>query len=132
VDYNARMATKVPSDIEAACKAGKLLPEMNFMQRCWALTSRIPAGKVMTYGELASAAGSPQAARAAGQAMASNPYAPGIPCHRVVASTGDLRGYSGEGGAARKEQLLKKEGVPITPSGRVKREAFLEADELVK
>jgi len=118
-------------DIEAACKAGELLPEMNFMQRCWALTSRIPAGKVITYGELASAAGSPRAARAAGQAMASNPYAPGIPCHRVVASTGDLTGYSGAGGTTRKQKLLREEGVPITPTGRVKREAFVHADEVL-
>lgn len=84
---------------------------MNFRQRIWTLTTRIAAGRVATYGQLASAAGSPHAARAVGQAMASNPYAPDVPCHRVVAGDGSLHGYSGAGGVQRKRSMLEAEGV---------------------
>ena len=72
-----------------------------------------PAGSVTTYGRLAAAVGSPNAARAAGRAMACNPYAPEVPCHRVVASDGRLTGYSGDGGVERKAAMLAAEGVPI-------------------
>jgi len=116
--------------LTANLKAGVVTDEMDFMQRCLALCSRIPVGKVMTYGQLAAAAGSPRAARAAGQAMATNPYAPQIPCHRVVAADGNLTGYSGVGGARRKMQMLRDEGVPITDRGTVERSAFMSADEI--
>ncbi len=55
----------------------------------------IPFGRVLTYAELASAAGSPRAFRAAGQAMARNPVPIVVPCHRVLRSGGDLGGYGG-------------------------------------
>ena len=53
------------------------------------------------------------AARAVGQALAKNPFAPTIPCHRVIAANGDLRGYSARGGLAAKARLLKREGAKI-------------------
>jgi methylated-DNA-[protein]-cysteine S-methyltransferase len=90
----------------------------DFHRRCWDACRRIPRGSVTTYGRLAAAAGSPGAARAAGRAMACNPYAPEVPCHRVVASDGRLTGYSGEGGVDRKAAMLAAEGVPID-NGRV-------------
>jgi methylated-DNA-[protein]-cysteine S-methyltransferase len=71
---------------------------------------RIPFGQVITYGELAEMAGSPKAARAAGQAMATNPIPIVIPCHRVVGSTGQLTGFGLEGGIKIKKRLLQMEG----------------------
>lgn len=65
-----------------------------FQQRCWEIARRIPRGRTLTYGELAARAGSPGAARAAGQAMRRNPIPLIVPCHRVVASRG-LGGYAG-------------------------------------
>ena len=55
----------------------------------------IPFGKVLTYAELAAAAGSPRAVRAAGQAMARNPVPIVVPCHRVLRTGGGLGGYGG-------------------------------------
>ncbi len=75
--------------------------------------TRIPFGSVITYGELARKAGSPKAARAAGQAMATNPIPIVIPCHRIVGSDGHLTGYSGGDGIEIKKRLLRFEGVPI-------------------
>lgn len=91
---------------------------MNFNTLCWDACRRIPRGCVTTYGRLAAAVGSPKAARAVGRAMACNPYAPEVPCHRVVASDGRLTGYSGAGGVERKAVMLAAEGVPIE-RGRV-------------
>ncbi|MCC6239313.1 MAG: MGMT family protein [Phycisphaerales bacterium] len=88
---------------------------MTFNQKAWAVCSRIPAGKVATYGEIARALGS-NGARAVGNAMHNNPYAPHVPCHRVVGSDRRLTGYAG--GLAKKERLLKAEGVEIR-NGRV-------------
>lgn len=77
------------------------------------LLREVPPGQVVTYGELASRAGSPRAARAVGSVMARNPLPIIIPCHRVVASDGTLGGFAGEtrGEAlALKEELLRYEG----------------------
>jgi len=72
----------------------------------------IPYGETRTYGDLATAAGSPKAARAAGQAMANNPIPILIPCHRVVGSDGNLTGFAGgTEGLGMKEAMLAKEGV---------------------
>jgi methylated-DNA-[protein]-cysteine S-methyltransferase len=71
--------------------------------------ARIPKGKTITYAELARRIGKPHAARAVGNALAKNPLAPIIPCHRVVRADGKTGGYSAKGGAAAKERLLKKE-----------------------
>jgi methylated-DNA-[protein]-cysteine S-methyltransferase len=70
--------------------------------------ARVPHGHVTTYGELARAAGRPQAARAVGTVMNRNPIPIVLPCHRVVGANGSLVGYAG--GLDRKERLLKLEG----------------------
>jgi methylated-DNA-[protein]-cysteine S-methyltransferase len=72
--------------------------------------ARVPAGTTCTYGELAERVGNPQAARAIGRAMATNPFPLVYPCHRVVGATGKLTGFSGEGGLKLKERLLRLEG----------------------
>lgn len=72
-------------------------------------TTRIPFGSVSTYREIAAQAGSPNAYRAAGNALGSNPIPIVVPCHRVLHAGGGLGGYTG--GLDRKEFLLRIEGV---------------------
>jgi methylated-DNA-[protein]-cysteine S-methyltransferase len=72
-------------------------------------TARIPFGTVSSYREVAAEAGSPNAYRAAGNALGSNPIPIVVPCHRVLHSGGGLGGYTG--GLERKEYLLRLEGV---------------------
>ena len=79
-----------------------------FGRRVLKHTARIPYGKVSTYKEMASAAGSPRGARAAGNALGSNPIPIVVPCHRVLHSGGGLGGYGG--GLDNKVLLLKLEG----------------------
>ena len=100
------MSTKPSSmvDIKRPIKAYPL-----FYQKVWLACARIPAGKTMTYKQLAAAAGYPGAARAVGTALSHNPFAPVIPCHRVICSDGAMGGYSGPGGVTRKKQLLERE-----------------------
>jgi methylated-DNA-[protein]-cysteine S-methyltransferase len=71
-------------------------------------TARIPFGDVRSYGQVARQAGSPRAARAAGNALGSNPIPIVVPCHRVLHADGGLGGYSG--GLDRKRYLLALEG----------------------
>ena len=80
-----------------------------FQQRVYKVISKIPAGKVWTYAEVAKKLGNPHLARAVGNALGKNQDAPDIPCHRVVASNG-LGGYSAPGGLKKKIKLLKQEG----------------------
>jgi methylated-DNA-[protein]-cysteine S-methyltransferase len=80
-----------------------------FYQKVWLACARIPSGKVMTYKQLAAAIGHPGAARAVGTALSKNPFAPVVPCHRVISSDGSMGGYSGPGGVKRKRQLLEQE-----------------------
>ena len=98
-----------PDSFERHIKSGQVKPGMTFNQKVWALCARIPPGRVATYGQIAEALGSPGAARAVGNALNKNPYAPEVPCHRVVGSNGSLTGFAG--GLAKKEQLLQGEGV---------------------
>ena len=79
-----------------------------FMQKCWVACRKIPYGETMTYGELAKEAGSPKAARAAGQAMRNNPTAIITPCHRVIASSEKLHGFSGKTDPISKELQTKQ------------------------
>ncbi len=81
-----------------------------FYQAVWKACAEIPAGQVRTYGWIAKRIGKPKAARAVGQALGRNPFAPVVPCHRVVGADGRLTGYSGAGGVSAKRRLLKKEG----------------------
>lgn len=71
--------------------------------------ARVPFGATLSYGELAARAGRPGAARAVGQAMARNPFAIVIPCHRVIQSGGGIGGYGCRGGVALKRRLLDAE-----------------------
>ena len=86
------------------------MKKTNFKETIYVLAKKIPKGKVATYGQLARLAGSPDAARAVGMCMKTNPNAPIVPCHRVVASNGALTGYSA-GGVHVKKKMLQDEGI---------------------
>ena len=81
-----------------------------FNARVYELARRIPPGKTMTYGEMAAALGEPGAARAVGQALGHNPFAPVVPCHRILAANGRPGGFSAGGGALTKLRMLQIEG----------------------
>ncbi|MFX0197695.1 MAG: methylated-DNA--[protein]-cysteine S-methyltransferase [Candidatus Hodarchaeota archaeon] len=70
---------------------------------------KVPAGEVVSYGELAKRAGIPNAARFIGNVMAKNRFAPIIPCHRVILSSGKLGHFSGREGPKLKKRLLEQE-----------------------
>lgn len=82
-----------------------------FQISVWEALKTIPRGETRTYTEIAQQIGRPNAVRAVANAIAKNPYAPQIPCHRVVRIDGGLGGYSGPGGIEAKIRLLREEGV---------------------
>lgn len=86
-----------------------LTHETGFTAQVYAALRSVPYGETITYGELARRAGYPHAARAVGQVMARNPLPIILPCHRVIAATGALTGYSGGAGIATKIFLLNHE-----------------------
>jgi methylated-DNA-[protein]-cysteine S-methyltransferase len=79
-----------------------------FQRRVWSAVRDIPYGETRSYGQIAHQVGSPGAARAVGQAMAANPLPIIVPCHRVIGSGGNLRGFGG--GLDLKRRLLEMEG----------------------
>ena len=84
-----------------------------FQLKVWYYLKIIPKGTVKTYKQVAIAIKSPKSARAEANACGKNPYAPKIPCHRVIRSDGGLGGYSGRGGIKTKLRLLRSEKVDI-------------------
>jgi methylated-DNA-[protein]-cysteine S-methyltransferase len=95
---------------ETYIRTGKIVEGMTFNQKVWALCVRIPAGQVVTYADLARGLKS-NGYRAVGNALNRNPYAPGVPCHRVVGSDGRLTGFAG--GLPKKRKMLESEGVSM-------------------
>lgn len=87
-----------------------------FHRRVYDIARGIAPGQTLTYGDIAVRLGEPGAARAVGQALGHNPFAPVVPCHRVLAAGGAMGGFSAHGGAATKLRMLAIEGAPITPS----------------
>ncbi|MFA5184728.1 MAG: MGMT family protein [Patescibacteria group bacterium] len=83
----------------------------NLASQVYRLTRRVPRGRVTTYQAIACALGRPRAFRAVGNALNKNPYAPQVPCHRVVRSNGKVGGFAG--GTRKKIMMLKQEGVKI-------------------
>ncbi|MEJ8809603.1 methylated-DNA--[protein]-cysteine S-methyltransferase [Variovorax ureilyticus] len=81
-----------------------------FHQRVYAIARRIPPGRTRTYGDIAEELGDKGLARAVGQALGLNPFAPVVPCHRVLAAGGKWGGFSAHGGAASKLRMLAIEG----------------------
>ena len=87
-----------------------ILKGTKFQKKVWKYILKIPKGRVKTYKQVAIAINRPKSARAVANACARNPYAPKVPCHRVIRSDGSLGGYSAPGDKKTKEKLLKKEG----------------------
>ena len=81
-----------------------------FHQRIYAIARRIPPGQTRTYGEIAAELGDKGLSRAVGQAMGHNPFAPVVPCHRVLAAGNKPGGFSAGGGALTKLRMLGIEG----------------------
>ncbi len=84
---------------------------LSFKEKVRSVVKNIPTGSVMTYAEVAKAAGSPKAHRAVANIMAAN-YDPEVPCHRVIRSDGGMVGYN-RGGITKKRKLLEAEGALI-------------------
>ena len=99
------MKLKRPSNI--------VLKGTKLQVKVWSYLKKIPAGSIKTYSQVAKAIGKPLAVRAVASAIGKNPYAPKIPCHRVIRSNGSLGGYSGKGGIKTKKLLLKREGIKL-------------------
>ena len=78
-----------------------------FQQRVWQALQKIPAGQTLSYSELARQLGQPTATRAVASAVAANPIAVAVPCHRVLRNDGSLSGY--RWGVERKRALLLRE-----------------------
>ena len=84
----------------------------DFSKKVYAVVKKIPKGKVMTYKQVAKAAGNERAFRTVGNILHNNPDLKNIPCHRVVRSDGKVGGY--RYGTRKKMALLKKEGASIS------------------
>ncbi|HLG24053.1 MAG TPA: MGMT family protein [Candidatus Nanoarchaeia archaeon] len=89
----------------------------SFNEKIYSLLRKVPKGKVTTYKILANRLGT-RAYRAVGSAMRCNPYAPAVPCHRVVSSGGKIGGFMGttntkSDAIKKKIMMLKKEGVKV-------------------
>jgi len=88
---------------------------MNFDEKVWKLMERIPRGRVTTYGEIAKKLDT-KAYRAVGNACRKNPYAPRVPCHRVVRSDGTIGGFGGKTSGKsveEKTRMLRNEDVEV-------------------
>lgn len=88
----------------------------SFQNLVYQTTVKIPKGKVSTYGAIARAIGRPKSSRATGNALNKNPFAPGMPCHRVVKNDGKVGGFAG--GQKAKIKLLEKEEIEVR-DGRI-------------
>ncbi|HWI78108.1 MAG TPA: methylated-DNA--[protein]-cysteine S-methyltransferase [Ramlibacter sp.] len=86
-----------------------------FHRRVYEITRAIPPGRTLTYGEVARRLGDPGAARAVGQALGHNPFAPVVPCHRVLAARSGAGGFSAEGGVETKLRMLQIEKAQMGP-----------------
>jgi len=94
-----RVAFELPLDLRGT----------EFQKAVWRAISRIPYGRLSSYGRLAVEVGRPRAARAVGNAVGANPLAIVVPCHRVIRSDGSIGGFGG--GPDLKRHLLRIEGV---------------------
>jgi methylated-DNA-[protein]-cysteine S-methyltransferase len=95
---------EVPVDLEGVS---------SFVQKVCEAAREIPAGKTVTYADIARTLGQPSASRAVGRALGMNPIPLIIPCHRVLAAGGKPGGFSAFGGRATKAKLLAIEGAVV-------------------
>jgi methylated-DNA-[protein]-cysteine S-methyltransferase len=98
----------VPLDLEAS---------PDFHRQVYEVARTIPAGRTMTYGEIAKQLGVPHESREVGQALGRNPIAVIVPCHRVLAADGRMGGFSANGGVATKRRMLEIEKASAIGAG---------------
>jgi len=96
---------------------------MNFQEKVYNLTKKIPKGRVTTYKEIARKLKT-KAYRAVGNALRKNPHAPNVPCHRVINSDGNVGSYKGKSNSKEKIKILKKEGIEIK-NNKIKLDKYL-------
>ena len=84
-----------------------------FQKKVWNYLKTIRKGTVKTYKQVAIGINRPKSARAVANACGKNPYAPKVPCHRVIRSDGSIGGFSAPGGTKAKKKLLKSEGFSL-------------------
>ena len=97
-----------PRDLAAVVLDMDGVPEFN--RRVYEVARAVPPGETITYGEIAARIGERGAAQGVGRALGCNPFPIVVPCHRVVAADGSLRGFSAPGGIETKRRMLAIEG----------------------
>lgn len=121
--------------VKRAAKSNRTRTPTAFEHKVYNVCKRIPSGRVTTYGDLAKALGS--SPRAVGQALRRNPYAPAVPCHRVISASLQIGGFNGcwddaSPEVVRKRNMLQQEGVQFHPEHKVvDKKCCLTAPELV-
>jgi methylated-DNA-[protein]-cysteine S-methyltransferase len=89
-----------------------------FQRQVWAVARAVPPGQTITYGEIGRRLGvGPERSREIGQTMGRNPVPIIVPCHRVLAASGRMGGFSAPGGVATKRRMLEIEGAPAVGAG---------------
>lgn len=91
-----------------------------FQRRVYLELLKVPKGETISYGELARRIGC-RSAQAVGQALKRNPFAPDVPCHRVIAADGSMHGFHGQTEGEmieKKKKLLSEEGVKLAENGK--------------
>jgi methylated-DNA-[protein]-cysteine S-methyltransferase len=110
-EVHSDLAEEIAAYLESSASRPEVQLDMSqcseFKRRIYEVVQAIPRGETMTYGEIADAAGCPGAARAVGQAMACNPFAILVPCHRVIAKNG-LGGFAWGLELKEKLQMLER------------------------
>jgi methylated-DNA-[protein]-cysteine S-methyltransferase len=108
IDHIGALFRGEPDDLsEIALDLDGVAP---FDRRVYEVARAIPPGTTLTYGQIATRIGEPGAARAVGRSLGNNPFAPVVPCHRVISADGKMHGFSATGGVATKLRLLTIEG----------------------
>jgi methylated-DNA-[protein]-cysteine S-methyltransferase len=111
IDGIQALLTGQPRDLrEVPLDMSRISP---FHQQVYALARAIAPGTTRTYGDVAEQLGSKGLSRAVGQALGLNPFAPVVPCHRVLAAGGKAGGFSAGGGAVTKLRMLEIEGASL-------------------
>jgi len=100
---------------------------ISFFEKVWKKVEEIPSGEVRSYKWIAEKLGNIKLSRAVGLALNKNPYAPSVPCHRVIKNDGSIGGYSK--GIKEKIKLLSKEGVGVF---KIKDKIMVERKGIVK
>jgi methylated-DNA-[protein]-cysteine S-methyltransferase len=108
IDGMTRLILGEPVDLTSAVLDSDGVPE--FHRRVYDIARTIQPGATLTYGDIAARLGDSGLARAVGQALGRNPFPIIVPCHRVLAASGQLGGFSAPGGRSTKRRLLTIEG----------------------